>query len=239
MKTKTLLTALTATAALAGLTLSAATASAASITVSTVGTINGNSRTASEATGNSLTQADFATAVGTAFANNTGGVWDFDSTFAQVDASDTITLSYGASEVNDLVLTLSGGSVDRATVSSEATSGSGALGLVSNSDTRTFTSDTGLLTVAIFNTDRNGATRIPNLTVTYLDTTTASTSGANADEWFFHSLSGTLANPIVSFSLEQSAFVRYDDLGFIAVPEPGSLALLGLGGLCVLRRRRG
>lgn len=30
-----------------------------------------------------------------------------------------------------------------------------------------------------------------------------------------------------------------NDLGSILVPEPGSLALLGLGGLCVLRRRHG
>jgi len=29
-----------------------------------------------------------------------------------------------------------------------------------------------------------------------------------------------------------------DDFGFIVVPEPSSLALLGLGGLCILRRRR-
>ena len=30
----------------------------------------------------------------------------------------------------------------------------------------------------------------------------------------------------------------YDGVGYEVVPEPGSLALLGLGGLCVLRRRR-
>ena len=31
----------------------------------------------------------------------------------------------------------------------------------------------------------------------------------------------------------------YDGVSYEAVPEPGSLALLGLGGLCVLQRRRG
>lgn len=55
------------------------------------------------------------------------------------------------------------------------------------------------------------------LTVTYRDNTTASTSGANADNVYFHGLSGTAANPIVSFALSQNDFVHYDDLGFIVV----------------------
>ena len=33
--------------------------------------------------------------------------------------------------------------------------------------------------------------------------------------------------------------MAFDNLQIVAVPEPGSLALLGLGGLCLLRRRRG
>jgi hypothetical protein len=37
----------------------------------------------------------------------------------------------------------------------------------------------------------------------------------------------------------KSTQYRVAELTFVAVPEPGSLALLGLGGLCVLRRRRG
>jgi len=30
----------------------------------------------------------------------------------------------------------------------------------------------------------------------------------------------------------------FDDITISAIPEPGSLALLGLGGLCLLGRRR-
>lgn len=37
----------------------------------------------------------------------------------------------------------------------------------------------------------------------------------------------------------KSTQYRVAELTFVAVPEPSSLALLGLGGLCVLRRRRG
>ena len=38
---------------------------------------------------------------------------------------------------------------------------------------------------------------------------------------------------------DANGFMSGDDVTISAVPEPGSLALLGLGGLCVLRRRRG
>ncbi len=103
---------------------------------------------------------------------------------------------------------------------------------------RTFTPNQPLLTVGYFNTDRNSAGRDPSLTVTFQDGTTANTSGANADNVFFHGLSGTAANPIVRFSMSQSDFVRYDDLGFIVVPEPSSALLLGLASLGVLIRRR-
>lgn len=38
---------------------------------------------------------------------------------------------------------------------------------------------------------------------------------------------------------DQIAAIYADGLNGTAVPEPGSLALCGLGGLCLLRRRRG
>ena len=42
-----------------------------------------------------------------------------------------------------------------------------------------------MLTLGIFSTDRNDAGRTPVLTVTFLDNTTASTSGANAEQHVF------------------------------------------------------
>lgn len=221
------------------LAVSIATAPAASISVNTVGTINGNNKTVLEATGNSLSVTTFASDISTAFANNTGGVWNFDGAFFNVNSGETVTLNYGASLTNSLVLTVGGNGINQGFAAGEPTSGDQTvMGLVGDASTRTFTPSTPLLTLGIFNTDRNDAGRLPILTVTYQDTTTASTSGANADNTYFHGLSGTLANPIVSFSLSQNNFVRYDDLGFIAVPEPSSALLLGLVGLGAFARRR-
>lgn len=218
---------------------SIAAASAASYVTDTVGTVNGNGKTISEATGNSLTSTTFASNIATAFANNTGGVWNFDGTNFNVNGGETITLNYGVSLTNSLVLTLGGNGINQGFAAGEPTSGTDTvLGLGGDALTRTFALSTPLLTVGIFNTDRNDAGRLPVLTVTYQDTTTASTSGANADNTYFHGLSGTLANPIVSFSISQNNFVRYDDLGFVTIPEPGSAALLGLVGLGALIRRR-
>ena len=118
------------------------------------------------------------------------------------------------------------------------------MGFCGDASARTFIPSAPLLTVGIFNTDRNDAARLPVLTVTYQDNSVASTSGANANEVFFHGLSGTALNPIVSFSISQNAFVRYDDLGFVVaspVPEPSSAAALGglvAMGFAALRRRR-
>ena len=208
------------------LAASIAAAPAASITVNAVGTFNGNARTVLEATGNSLDVATCASNVATAFANDTGGVWDFDGAAFGVIPGETITLNYGTSPGNSLVLTYSsaggGFGIDQGANPGEATSGSTLMGLQGDPATRVFTPNKPLLTVGIFNTDRNDAGRVPMLTVTYQDTSTASTSGANADNVHFHGLTGTLANPIVSFSISQNNFVRYDDLAFVVAPETDS-----------------
>ena len=232
------------------LAVSIATAPAASIVVDTVGVMNSNAHTIIDASG-SIANTTFASDITTAFANNTGGVLNFDNfpfNWA-VNPGETITASYGTSLFNSEELTLSGtqgineGFVD----TGEATSASTALGLAGDATTRTFALSVPLLELGIFVGNRGDASRTSVLTVTYLDTTTASTSGANAGPAagsnYFEGLSGTEANPIVSFSLAQSAFIRYDDLGFVAapVPEPSTLALAGMGGLALLgllRRRQ-
>lgn len=221
-------------------------AAAASILVNTVGTVNGNGKTIINATGNSFTSTTFGSDIATAYANNIGGVWDFETIFSQVEVGETITFSYGTSLANSLVMTLGGDAINTGFIdTAEATSGTLGLGLSNSAMTRTFTLDTPLLSLGIFVGNRGDSGRTSVLTVTYLDNTTASTSGANAGpdagSNYFHGLSGTEANPIVSFSLTQSNFVRYDDLGFIvasAIPEPSRALLVMFGMMGLLARRR-
>jgi hypothetical protein len=212
-----LLSAMSRKIAIAGLlAASVVAASATNYTTGTTNVINPNGKTVLEATGNSFDATTFSNNVATAFANETGGVWNFDGSSFSVNVGETITLNYGASLTNSLVLTLSSGNtINQGNTGGEPTSGSLLMGLSGDGSTRVYTPNKPLLAVAIFNTDRNDSGRTVVLTATYLDATTASTSGANADNVYFHGLSGAGTNPIVSFSISQNNFVRYDDLGFI------------------------
>lgn len=221
------------------LAASIATASAASITVDTVGTLNGNNRVITDASGSTVTSTTFIADIAIAYANNTGGVMNFEANPMFVQNADTITLNYGVALTNSLVLTYGGANaIDSGINAGEATSGERVMGLSGGADTRTFTPSIGLLELGIFSLDRNDAGRLPVLTVTFQDNTTASTSGAHADDTFFHGFKTTADNPIVSFTLSQNNFVRYDDLGFVVVPEPSSALLLGLAGCGAFIRRR-
>ncbi len=104
----------------------------ATITVNTVGTLNGNGKTFLEATGNSLNEATLAANIATAFANNAGGVWDFEGPNFNLLDGETVVLTYGTSQANSLVLTVNnGGGIDsnQSNNPGEATSGSNCIGL--------------------------------------------------------------------------------------------------------------
>lgn len=225
------------------LAASIAAAGAANYSTITVGTINGNVKTLIESTASTVTSTIFASDIATAFSDNTGGVWNFDTTNFGVASGETVTLSYGTSQLNSLVLSLTegagGAGINQGTDAGNATSGATFMGMGGSSVTRTFTLGTPLLELGIISINRFDASRTASLSVTFLDTTTLSTSAAPGDNWYFHGFKTTAENPIVSFSLNQPAgLMRYDDLGFVTVPEPSSAALLGLVGFGAFIRRR-
>ena len=204
------------------LAASIAAADATATTVNTVGSINGNNQTVVAATGNSLSVTVFSNNIITAFANNTGGVWNFESYFS-VNVGETITLNYGAAQSSSLVLTLSSGNnIAQTSASGEPTSGSYLMALNNDTSTRVYTPSKPLLAVAIFNSNRGDSSRTCALTVTYMDNTTATTSGANGGAWYFHELSATGTNYIKSFAISQNNYMRYDDMAFIVAPSPAA-----------------
>jgi hypothetical protein len=233
------------------LAASIAPAGATALVDSTVGGINGNGKTLIENTGNTVTSTTFASDIAAAFSGNTGGVWNFDTGNFGVASGETVTLTYGTSQLNSLVLSLTegagGGGINQGSDAGNATSGSTFMGLGGvGTATRTFTLSTpllelGLISINRFDGGRTGSLSVTFLDTTTLDTTTASTSAAPGNDWYFHGFKTTSDNPIVSFSLVQTGgAMRYDDLGFIVAPEPSTAVFLmgGVGMLTLIRRRK-
>ena len=93
---------------------------------------------------------------------------------------------------------------------------------LSGSDTKVFTPNKPLSAIGIFNGNRSDSSRTCSLTVTFMDNTTASTSGANGGGCYFHELSAIGTNYIKSFSVSQNNLIRYDDMAFIVAPAPAA-----------------
>ncbi|MEO7931527.1 MAG: hypothetical protein ABIT76_00060 [Chthoniobacterales bacterium] len=232
--------ALTGCAAALLLAASITTATATNFSTTTVGVMNTNGKPLKEATGNTVNATTFASDIATAYTANTGGVWNFDNVGGfSVNNGETVTVNNGGTLLNTFTYTegAGAGGINQGNIGSEATSGAFELGLAGNGATRTFTPSTPLIELGIFSLDRNDASRIPVLTVYFQNapTVAVSTSGATADDVYFHGFKTTISNPIVKFELSQNNFIRYDDLGFVtAVPEPstvfGAVGLVGLIG---------
>ena len=201
-----------------------------------------------EATGNDITLADFRTLVDNAYDNDAGGVINFD------ELSDTLlngfTADYGASGTETLTVTVGSNNVPGSGQSGSAwnvRNASGSNGAISDPKvlrgafTWDFDFDTGLTAVAGTIIRRSLAGGDVTATVELQDGTritkvTDQAIGTNTDVFFAYTASA--GNPIVSLELANGEFNEFDELGFVIVPEPATLALLGLGGAVMLAGRK-
>lgn len=192
-------------------------ASATSFSTGTTNVMNGNNLVFTEATGNSENFTTFTNDLASAFATNHAGCWNFDGTSWSLGNGEAVTLTYGLTQISNVVLTLTASGSDTIAQGSPSSPTSGTTELTESGSAadRTFTPSKPLQAVAIFNLNRGDASRTASLMVTFSDNTTAATSGANGGAVYFHELSANPTNPIVKFTISNSGLNRWDDLAFI------------------------
>ena len=244
-----------AAAAVAGLMFSGSTASGAFITTGTYDEQATNTNAVDrEETGNPNSLSQFTTDVANAFANDRGGVIDFDGVGESAfDSGDDITATYGTSGSKSLDLDTSIATLNVTNNSVAANAISGGQGLFnfdSNNNTLTFTfgsiaggdpnevvNEAGFTLLSAAFTDGSYSA-----TANFSDGTSDArniTLGDSDDDLFVHfaAPTGESINSITVNDGDGRAAI--DDFAFSTViPEPASLALIGLGGLGLLPRRQ-
>jgi len=202
---------------------------------------------------NVLDLATFQGLVSTAFTNGNGGVIDFEGASDSITSGDTFTtntfggrtLSFTNTTGN---LSIVGGSGGRLPISGSSVIG-GQIDLNFNSFSLTGGDPADRLThFGMTVLQRNQPVSF-TVTATFSDLSTLTFNSeslrdsdlvpANAEDTFF----GFVApdnESITNVFIDSNNFTSYDDIGFIVtpVPEPSSTALLGLGGLALIMRRR-
>lgn len=213
--------------------------------------VNTNTVDAEAGGANSPTLADFKTIVQSAFDMDRGGVINFDQGTYEADQDAgvpnaarafTLTSTYGQSQTKSVSFTTPGVDDDTSPEGfnpdsqSVPISGNQHMGIF-NQTGISFESSTPLTHVAITGLARTGDRRA-TLIATLLDGSEISTNEAavtnsadGLDVFFALEAPNPLGNPIVGFRIEQNTYIRYDDLGFVTVPEPSTVAMLGVMGI--------
>lgn len=225
------------------------------------------SATGSASAANVVDVTTFTTSVATAFGNGTGGVISFDAIGDAIDVSGTTlttsvfggaTLTMNAPDSGGTAL-LGAGSGSGGRLPTSGQTGSTDGGRLGQTGGRDFVFDSFVFSGAAGGTKVTsfGATLVHrqhngswNATATFSDGSTlvfndvafAETDTANTLDTFFGAVAPT-DTWITSFIIETttaSSNTWLDDVGFTTavVPEPSSIALVGLGGLITLVRRR-
>jgi len=226
-------------------------------TVPTVSSyITGNiENSATTDTGNQLSLGTFNTNVTTAFANDQGGVWDFDAGSTGSNLGAVNDLEFGTSQAFSVQLSISPGNISTGVAAGSgrtATSGSFVMGFGST-DPYTYTfgpildsgdnvvAGAGVTQAGLVVVSRAGAPNSATVTANFSGGGSASDTfaigGSNGGDDTFFGFVAPTGQTITSLVYDGSTFTNVDDFGFVTnVPEPSSLALLAAGGLLVLRR---
>ena len=206
---------------------------------------------------NFVTLSTMSSLMTTAFANNTGGVMNFDNIngWPANGAALSYTISYGTSGSQSLIFGRNDGGGGNTMGS---TSGSGTtdvssgqyLAFQSSGSPITLTFSQGLVDWGVTQLNRNSS-RDVTLSFTLADSSVINyalqnqdPSGNNTGALNFYGFQTSAANPLMSVTITANGFTRYDDMAFIvaAVPEPGTLSLAIAGGLSlsfmIARRRK-
>ena len=193
-----------------------------------------------EASGNNISLADFKALITQAAGNGDGGVIDFERN--GFETSQGLEAAYGVN--GEKTLGISVGS------NSELGSDGSWRGLPADATPISYSRvlrgarvwdfefDTGLIAVGVTVLDRKGGTVDMIVELADGQRVEVVTGQAINNDTFF-AYTADASNPIVSLELDNDGkYNELDDLAFVTVPEPGTLSLLGLGGLGVLVRRR-
>ena len=218
----------------------------------TVGVMDTAGLLSGENAGNTKSFAEFTNDVAAAFAVDLGGVVDFNHGAFTPD-EDGFTSAYGASAAQTLTAVADAGYSQLMIASfSSVNEPSDPNSLYTQSFSggdpvvKLLLSGADIIELGFFANSRNGQTGDMVYTAEFSgggnSALTQAMTGVAGDN-FFLQFAAPAGETITALTIDGSGisggnFFSTDDLGFIAIPEPGTLVLLGIGGLLVGLRRR-